>query len=69
MTQTLAPTPHTPRAVTTRPAAAVRLGWLAASLLVLAVLVVLSVTLGARDVGLSDVVAGLRGEVAGELDG
>lgn len=54
-----------PDAANVRRPAAVRLAWLAASVVVLGVLCVASVAFGVRDVGLGDIVAGLFGDTAG----
>ena len=62
ITQTRTSLPDT--AALRRPAA-VRLAWLAGSLLVLCVLCVLSVAFGAREVTLGEIMAGLGGDVRG----
>jgi iron complex transport system permease protein len=62
ITQTRTPPPDT--AALRRPAA-VRVAWLAGTLLVLCVLCVLSVAFGAREVTLGEIIAGLGGDVRG----
>ena len=61
MTSTLTRTPS-PSTAPLRRSAAVRLAWFAAAVGVLALLCVASVAFGVREVGLGDILAGLRGQ-------
>ncbi|MCC2032002.1 iron ABC transporter permease [Microbacterium sp. BWT-G7] len=54
-----------PNAATLRRSAAVRLGWLAAAALVLAMLCIASVALGAREVSVGEILTALRGDIDG----
>jgi iron complex transport system permease protein len=64
VTATLMRTPSPDAAALRRPAT-VQLGWLAASVVVLALLCVASVAFGAREVSLGEIIAGLGGDVRG----
>lgn len=64
MSAILTPT-TTPDAANLRRPAAVRLTWLAVGVAALLVLMVLSVSLGVRDVSLPEIVAGLSGDTSG----
>ncbi|WP_372457010.1 FecCD family ABC transporter permease [Microbacterium allomyrinae] len=62
MSETRTPLPN---AATLRRSAAVRLGWLAAAALVLAMLCIASVALGAREVSVGEILTALRGDIDG----